>query len=81
MQVKKEIERKGFFVDVNFSDDTIDKKIRTSQVEQFNYILVVGKKERDSNTVNVRTRDNLVHGTKSVDDLVQEWEGKRTNYE
>jgi threonyl-tRNA synthetase len=81
MKVKKEIESKGFFVDVNLSDETIDKKIRNSQVEQFNYILVVGKRERESSTVNVRTRDNLVHGTKTMNELIQEWETKRGNYE
>ena len=31
---------------------------------------VVGEKEQSNNTVNVRTRDNSVHGEYSLDDLV-----------
>lgn len=31
---------------------------------------VVGDKEKNSQTVNVRTRDNVVHGELSIDDLL-----------
>lgn len=37
-------------------------QIREAQLAQFNYILVVGEKEQVARTVNVRTRDNQVHG-------------------
>lgn len=37
-------------------------QIREAQLAQFNYILVVGEKEQVARTVNVRTRDNHVHG-------------------
>ena len=50
--------------------DTLNKKIRNAQLAQFNFILVVGEKERSSDTVNVRTRDNKVHGEVSVTDLI-----------
>lgn len=33
--------------------------------------LVVGEKEKNSNTVNVRTRDNVVHGEVTVDGLIE----------
>ena len=66
-------------VDVDLSPgDTMNKKIRNAQLDQYNYILgtlllviksnfierliVVGEKEVSSKTVNVRTRDNVVHG-------------------
>ena len=29
----------GFFVDVDFSGDTFNKKIRNAQVQQYNFIL------------------------------------------
>jgi threonyl-tRNA synthetase len=35
-------------------------------LEQYNYILVVGEAERAARTVNVRTRDNVVHGMHQV---------------
>ena len=37
-------------------------QIREAQLAQYNYILVVGEKEQAQKTVNVRTRDNQVHG-------------------
>jgi len=58
-------------VDVNLDEgQTFNKKVRNAQLEQFNFILVVGDKEMESNTVNVRTRDNIVHGETSVDEFI-----------
>ena len=37
-------------------------QIREAQLAQYNYILVLGEKEQAADTVNVRTRDNHVHG-------------------
>ena len=37
--------------------DTFNKRIRNAQVEQWNFILVVGDKEKENGTVAVRTRD------------------------
>merc|ERR1711971_627323 len=42
--------------------NTMNKKVRNAQLAQFNFIIVVGEKERSNETVNVRTRDNKVHG-------------------
>uniref|UniRef100_A0A183DW62 Threonyl-tRNA synthetase n=1 Tax=Gongylonema pulchrum TaxID=637853 RepID=A0A183DW62_9BILA len=42
------------------SSDTLNKQIRNAQLAQFNFILVVGPKEAQNGTVNVRTRDNAV---------------------
>ncbi|CAM6001885.1 unnamed protein product, partial [Sphagnum balticum] len=51
----------GFEAEVNIaSNDTFNKKIRNAQLDQFNFILVVGEKEAENGTVNVRTRDNKV---------------------
>jgi threonyl-tRNA synthetase len=44
-----------------------------TSARRYNYILVVGEEERSSNTVNSRTRDNVVHGTKSLDEIIAEF--------
>jgi threonyl-tRNA synthetase len=72
-KVRERIHAAGFFVDVDFSDKKLDKKIREAQLHQYNYILVVGKEEMDTNTVNVRTRDNKRHGTKSIETIIAEF--------
>ncbi|CAL5218892.1 g631 [Coccomyxa viridis] len=53
-------------VEVDASDKKMQKKVREAQLAQFNYILVVGEKEEAEGTVNVRTRDNVVHGMHSL---------------
>ena len=60
----------GFNIEINLSKDGLKKQVRDAQVEQFNFIFVVGQKEQDSNTVNVRTRDSKVLGTFSHDEII-----------
>lgn len=48
----------------------ITKKVRNAQVAQFNFILVVGEKENNTNKVNVRTRDGTIYGQIDVDELI-----------
>lgn len=56
-------------VQVDFENDpglTLNKKIRNAQLEQYNFIVVVGEKEETNNTVNIRTRNNKVSNFSSV---------------
>lgn len=68
--VCKRLRDAGFYVDVNNSTLTLNKKIRQAQLSQYNYILVVGQAEVEGDSVNVRTRDNKVHGTVTIADLI-----------
>jgi threonyl-tRNA synthetase len=63
----------GFFVDHDLSDKKLQKKIREAQLAQYNYILVVGEKEKTDRTANVRTRDNVVHGEKKLEELIADF--------
>ncbi|XP_063702115.1 threonine--tRNA ligase 1, cytoplasmic isoform X2 [Culicoides brevitarsis] len=70
--VTKRLFEAGFMAESDTdTGDTMNKKIRNAQLAQYNFILVVGEKEKTSETVNVRTRDNKVHGEVSVDELIQ----------
>lgn len=70
-KVRKQIHDAGFMVDVELDPGlTIQKKVRNAQVAQYNFILVVGKEEETNGTVNVRTRDNKVHGEISIPNLI-----------
>ncbi|XP_055682070.1 threonine--tRNA ligase 1, cytoplasmic isoform X2 [Lutzomyia longipalpis] len=78
--VRKRLYEVGFMAESDLDDgDTMNKKIRNAQLAQFNFILVVGEKEKTSNTVNIRTRDNKVHGELSVEDLIAKL--KKIQYE
>lgn len=66
------LHKEGFYVELDASENTIPKKIALAQVEQYNYILVVGKREVDKGTVNVRYRDNTDKKEVSIDDIIKE---------
>ncbi|KAM8957751.1 threonine--tRNA ligase 2, cytoplasmic [Lycaon pictus] len=67
LQVSSAFFEEGFMADVDLDHScTLNKKIRNAQLAQYNFILVVGEKEKTNNAVNVRTRDNKIHGEISV---------------
>uniref|UniRef100_A0A8C2BDA4 threonine--tRNA ligase n=1 Tax=Cyprinus carpio TaxID=7962 RepID=A0A8C2BDA4_CYPCA len=71
-RVQQEFHRGGLMTDVDLDPGcTLNKKIRNAQLAQYNFILVVGEKEKSSDTVNVRTRDNKVHGERSLADCME----------
>jgi threonyl-tRNA synthetase len=70
--LRKTIKRAGIRVEVDDRCESIKKKVRDAQVQQFNYILIVGDNEEQNKTVNVRTRDNVVHGEKTVETFIKE---------
>jgi len=79
-KVRDELHAKDFRVDVSMdAGETLNKKIRNAQLAQYNFILVVGDKEQSSGTVNVRTRDNEVHGEKSIQDLMERFNFLKAN--
>jgi threonyl-tRNA synthetase len=67
--VRRQLRGAGFHADVDVADRKMQKKVREAQLAQYNYILVVGEEERAARTVNVRTRDNHVHGQHSLDEV------------
>lgn len=48
----------------------MNKKIRNAQLANYNFIFVVGEKEEREQTINVRTRDNVIHGELSIDAVI-----------
>ncbi|XP_065337591.1 threonine--tRNA ligase 1, cytoplasmic-like isoform X1 [Cloeon dipterum] len=84
-EVRKSIYDAGFVCEADSdAGDTMNKKIRNAQLAQFNFILVVGEREKTARTVNVRTRDNKVHGEFSIDGVIEKFNAlkkSRTNCE
>lgn len=72
--VRDELWRAGFEVDLDSSDNSLAKKIREAQLAQYNFILVVGPRELETQTLNVRARDNAVHRQLPLSDLRAEFD-------
>ncbi|KAF5129079.1 hypothetical protein DV495_002653 [Geotrichum candidum] len=57
----------GFFADVDLGPNTLQKKVRSGQLQQYNFLFVVGDEEQTSNSVNVRKRDDAnKHRTETI---------------
>ena len=70
-QVAEKLRRSGFRVQTDLRNEKINYKIREHSVQKLPYILVVGDKERDANTVAVRARGNVDLGVMSIDALIE----------
>lgn len=60
--------KEGMHVDIDISGNTMQKKIRSGQLAQYNFIFVVGAQEKESRTVNIRNRD--IPETQKMGELV-----------
>ncbi len=69
-ELVKEFKALGFHCDVDLSGESVSKKVRNAQLTQINYILTIGDKEMEHKTVNLRTRDNQIHGEIQVPDFI-----------
>lgn len=69
-KLEKKFQDAGFYCDVDDKNESVSKKIRNAQLTQINYILTVGDKEEEHQTINLRTRDNVVHGEVSLDNFL-----------
>jgi threonyl-tRNA synthetase len=64
------LKKLGFRVHADLRNEKITYKIREHSVQKLPYILVIGDKERDANTVAVRARGNIDLGVMSIEALV-----------
>ncbi len=71
-EVTGKLKKADLRVELDDRSLTLGKKIREAQLQQVNYILVVGDKEIQENTVNIRTREGGVQGTKGIDVFIGE---------
>lgn len=79
-EIKKQLEAAGIRVEVDDRSEKIGFKIRSAQLEKVPYMLIVGDKDIENNTISVRSRKNGEKGATSVEsfimDIVEEIETK-----
>lgn len=71
-KLRKELESAHFICDVDDSNESVSKKVRSAQLLQVNYMLTVGDQEVENATINLRTRDNVVHGELTLDAFIKQ---------
>ena len=67
----QEIKKEKFLCDIDETSESVGKKIRNAQLMQINYMLTVGDKEVENQTIAVRTRDNVVHGEMKLSSFLE----------
>jgi threonyl-tRNA synthetase len=70
-ELANKFQRAGFHCDIDYSNESVSKKVRNAQLSQINYILTIGDKETENKSINLRTRDNVVHGEMNVDEFIK----------
>ena len=70
-EIAARLRKLGYRVHADLRNEKITYKIREHSVQKVPYILVIGDKERDANTVAVRARGNVDLGVMSVEALVE----------
>lgn len=70
-KIKSELASKGIKVELDNRSEKVGYKIREAQLQKIPYMLVVGEKEVEDNTISVRSRDEGDTGTLSVEDFVE----------
>ncbi len=69
----KSLEKKlwqEFRTEVDTRDETLSKKIREAELEKVPYVLVIGDKEAEAKTVNVRTRGKKQLGSMNIEEFI-----------
>jgi threonyl-tRNA synthetase len=68
--VQDQLKQAGLRADVDERQEKINYKIREAQLQKVPYMLVVGDREADTNTVSVRERAGGDKGSSSVSDFI-----------
>ena len=77
--VAENLKKQGFRVNTDLRNEKITYKIREHSIQKLPYILVIGDKERDANTVAVRTRGNLDLGVMPLDAFISRLKDEISN--
>ncbi len=71
-EIAQKLTNLGVRVEVDRRNETIGYKLRNAQLEKLPYMVVVGAKEVESNTLAVRSRKDGEKGAMSVDEFIAE---------
>ena len=70
-EVEQKLHKIGIRVILDDRNEKVGYKIREAQLEKVPYMLVIGAKEVEDNTVSIRSRENAENETMKVDEFVE----------
>ncbi|MCK4809632.1 MAG: threonine--tRNA ligase [Candidatus Omnitrophica bacterium] len=76
LAVKNALEKKGYRVEADLSDETLQKRIREKELEKIPYLVIVGRKEKEEGLISLRQRGRKNLGQMSVESFFKILEGQ-----
>ncbi len=73
-KVEQKLLDQGLRVSLDLRNERLGHKIRDGQLQKIPYLLILGQKEEESETVNVRSRDQGELGALCLDDFLEQLE-------
>jgi threonyl-tRNA synthetase len=70
-KIETKLKAKGVRVEIDSSDDRMQKKIRTAQTQKVPFMLIAGDQDVSANAVSFRFRDGTQENSVSVDDAIK----------
>lgn len=70
-KIQKILEAESFIVDIDDSGESVSKKVRNAQLQQINYMIIIGDAEEESGSISLRSRDNRKHGPLQLDTFIK----------
>lgn len=80
-KIQKQLIQKGIRVELDDRNEKIGYKIREAQIEKVPYMLVIGEKEANSESVGVRSRKQGDIGQMKTAEFIEKIEKEIKNYE
>ncbi len=71
-EVNDKIKKEGIRSEISKAEETLGKRIRQAEIEKVPYILIVGDKEKQNNSVSVRSRRKGQIGETSLEKLIRD---------
>jgi len=70
-KILKELKQNDIRAEIDDSDESLGKRIRNAEKQKIPYILVVGEKEKGSESVAVRSRDNKEQNVLKIGEFIE----------
>ncbi len=68
-KVKEYLKENDIRVEADLKSETVNYKVREAQLQKIPYIIVVGSREKEKNTVTVRSRENKILGEYNLEEF------------
>jgi len=72
LRVKSNLQGQGVRAEIDYRNETLDKRIRNAELNKVPYCLVLGEREAKSETVSVRKRISGDQGIKKLEEFIRE---------